>query len=407
MPWAIFYMGSNEGSPMMQPFTFTPMPKLITGPGTVDRLGDLAAAIGQRVLLVTGSRALAHSGHLARIMGVFKRVGLAAYHVTTAGEPSPGVIDDMVRRYRDSGLDVVVAVGGGSVLDAAKAVAAMLEERGSVVDYLEGVGTRAPSGRSLPVIAVPTTAGTGSEATKNAVISQVGPAGFKKSLRHDNYIPKLVVLDPELCLSAPATITAACGMDALTQLIESYVSTQASPLTNTLALDGLGHLIPALPKACGKGADDVSCRAALAYGSFLSGVTLANAGLGVVHGVAGPMGGLIHVPHGVACANLLPAAVKATVDNLAAANEHAFRATIDKYARIACLFGATQAHPVERCRYLVDALYRWLDDLAIPRLGQFGLTADHVSVVVVQASNKNNPMPLSPSQITGMIRDRR
>ena len=407
MPWAIFYMGSNEGSPMMQPFTFTPMPKLITGPGTVDRLGGLASQFGRRVLLITGGDSLARSGHLDKIGETLVDADLQIDHLRISGEPSPAVIDAAVADCRNNDPNSVVAVGGGSVLDAAKAVAAMLEERGSVVDYLEGVGTRAPSGRSLPVIAVPTTAGTGSEATKNAVISQVGPAGFKKSLRHDNYIPKLVVLDPELCLSAPATITAACGMDALTQLIESYVSTQASPLTNTLALDGLGHLIPALPKACGKGADDVSCRAALAYGSFLSGVTLANAGLGVVHGVAGPMGGLIHVPHGVACANLLPAAVKATVDNLAAANEHAFRATIDKYARIACLFGATQAHPVERCRYLVDALYRWLDDLAIPRLGQFGLTADHVSVVVVQASNKNNPMPLSPSQITGMIRDRR
>jgi alcohol dehydrogenase class IV len=400
-------MDSNEGRPMMQPFTFTPMPRLISGPGTVDRLGDLSAAIGQRVLLVTGSRALLHSGQLDRIMGMFKRVGLASHHVTITGEPSPGAIDDLVRRYRDSGLDVVVAVGGGSVLDAAKAVAAMLKEDGSVGDYLEGVGTRAPSGRSLQVIAVPTTAGTGSEATKNAVISQVGPGGFKKSLRHDNYIPKVVVLDPELCLSAPATITAACGMDALTQLIESYVSTQASPLTDALALDGMRHLIPALPEAYGKGASDVDCRAAVAYGAFLSGVTLANAGLGVVHGVAGPMGGLMHVPHGVACANLLPAAVKATIDNLAAANAHASRATIDKYARIARLFGATQARPGDRCQYMVDALYRWLDDLAVPRLGQFGLTTDHVKILMETASNKNNPVPLSPIQIADMIRDRR
>ena len=387
-------------------FVFTPMPKLLVGPGTAGRLGRHTEPFGRRVLLVTGANALARTGQLSSLLKELKQADLQVHRCTIAGEPSPEMIDSAVDAYRDENMDVVVAVGGGSVLDAAKAMAAMLKERSSVMDYLEGVGTRAPSGRSLPVIAVPTTAGTGSEATKNAVISQVGPDGFKKSLRHENYIPKLAVLDPELCVSAPPTITAACGMDALTQLIESYVSTQASPLTDLLALEGMRHLIPALPDACGKGAADVGCRAAVAYGAFLSGVTLANAGLGVVHGVAGPMGGVIPVPHGVACANLLPMAVKATVDNLTAADAPAAGAGIDKYARIARLFGATQTHPVDRCRFLVDALDRWLNELAIPRLGTFGLTSDHVDLLVDKASNKNNPVPLSAGQIAGMLRDR-
>jgi alcohol dehydrogenase class IV len=256
------------------------------------------------------------------------------------------------------------------------------------------------------VVAVPTTSGTGSEATKNAVLSRVGSGGFKKSLRHDNYVPRLAILDPTLCVSAPPRVTAACGMDALTQLIESYVSTRSSPLTDALALDGMRQLIPALPDAFGKGATDTDCRSAVAYGAFLSGVTLANAGLGVVHGVAGPMGGTLSIPHGIACANLLPFAVKATVDNLAAMNTEPSNATIEKFARIGRLFGAMHENRLDCCRHLVDSLYRWLDQLAIPRLGQFGLTDGHVDLLVRTASNKNNPLPLSAGQIGRMIRDR-
>jgi len=387
-------------------FAFTSMPKLIAGPGTAGRLGDVAAPFGHRVLLITGAGALERSGHLFRIKKDLQSTGLQVHHFRIAGEPSPAVIDAVVDECRDQAPDLVLAVGGGSVLDAGKAIAAMLKENGSVIDYLEGVGTQTPSGRSLPMIAVPTTSGTGSEATKNAVISQVGDGGFKKSLRHDNYIPRLAILDPELCLSAPPHITAACGMDALTQLIESYVSSQASPLTDALAMEGLRKLIPALRETCGQGSMDIGCRGAVAYGAFLSGVTLANAGLGVVHGVAGPMGGLVDVPHGVACANLLPYAVAATVDNLTAADTLESMGSIEKFACIAKLFGAVQNNSVDRCRHLVDSLHQWLDDLAIPRLGQYGLTSAHVDLLVSNPSNKNNPRPLSAEQIARMIQSR-
>lgn len=382
------------------------MPRLVSGPGAVDRLAESAAAFGRRVLLITGARALESSGRLDRIRKALEDAGLAVHHCRITGEPSPAVIDAAVADCRDKAPEVVLAVGGGSVLDAGKAVAAMLKETGSVRDFLEGVGTKTPSGQSLPVIAAPTTSGTGSEATKNAVISEVGGSGFKKSLRHDNYIPKLAILDPELCLSAPPSVTAACGMDALTQLIESYVSTRASVLTDALALDGLRHLIPALPEALDKGSADVVCRAGVAYGAFLSGVTLANAGLGVVHGVAGPMGGIVDIPHGVACANLLPFAVKSTVENLAAMDTAASKRSIEKFARIAELFGAFHNDAIDRCRFLAESLYRWLEDLDIPRLGRFGLTTDHVAIIVSTASSKNNPLPLTADQMTRMIRDR-
>ena len=387
-------------------YQFTSMPGVVSGPGAVDRSGELAAAFGRKALLITGANALERSGNLARILKTLEKADMTVFHYRIAGEPSPAMIDNVVADCRDKMPEMVLAVGGGSVLDAGKAIAAMLKETGSVLDFLEGVGTRIPSGQSLPVIAIPTTSGTGSEATKNAVISMVGSSGFKKSLRHGNYIPKLAILDPVLCLSAPPSVTAACGMDALTQLIESYVSTRASVLTDALALDGLRHLIPALPEACGKGRADIGCRASVAYGAFLSGVTLANAGLGVVHGVAGPMGGIVDIPHGVACANLLPFAVKATVENLAATDTAASMRTIEKFARIAEFFGASQKGAVDRCRHLIDSLYRWVQDLSIPRMSQFGLTADHAANIVGNASNKNNPLPLTTDQMARMIRDR-
>jgi len=382
------------------------MPRVNVGPGAADGLGAMAASFGGTALVVTGSESLRRSGRLAGMVGDLQSFGVDVAECRIAGEPSPAMVDEAVHRCEGRSVRVVVGVGGGSVLDAGKAIAAMLKESGSAADYLEGVGTRKPSGRSVPMIAVPTTSGTGSEATKNAVLSRVGVDGFKKSLRHDNYVPRLAILDPILCVSAPPAVTAACGMDALTQLIESYVSTQASPLTDALAVEGLRHLIPALPDACGRGAADFDCRGAVAYGAFLSGVTLAHAGLGVVHGVAGPMGGLIAVPHGVACANLLPFAVKATLDNLAAADTPASKAAVDKFARIGKLFGTSYTDPLDCCRHLVDCLYRWLDRLPIPRLGGYGLTAAHVDRLRQAASNKNNPLPLSADQIAQMIRDR-
>jgi alcohol dehydrogenase class IV len=376
------------------------------GPKTVDGIGEHAARIGRSVLLITGSDSLERAGHLPVILDNLQSSAVTVQHHRIAGEPTPAMIDGAVAQFRNQAVDVLVAVGGGSVLDAGKAIAAMLKQSGPVLDCLEGVGTHAPLGLSLPVIAVPTTSGTGSEATKNAVISQVGPSGFKKSLRHNNYIPVLAILDPILCVSAPPLVTAACGMDALTQLIESYVSTHASALTDALALDGMHHLIPALPEACGKGAADVGVRAAVAYGAFLSGTTLANAGLGVVHGVAGPMGGIVDIPHGIACANLLPFAVKATIENLVAAQTSESTSAIEKYARIGQRFGAHYTDRLDCCRHLVDSLYRWLDELGLPRLARFGLTDAHVDHLVPMAANKKNPLPLSADQIKAMIRDR-
>ena len=391
---------------MRQSFSFSGMPKLLFGAGQTDRLASSVCALGSRVLLITGADSLERSGDLARILSHLHHVQATVHHCRIRQEPSPAAVDEIVALHRENRIQVVLAVGGGSVIDAGKAVAAMLMEDGGVTHFLEGVGTRQPSGRSLPVVAVPTTSGTGSEATKNAVISQIGKDGFKKSLRHDNYIPRLAILDPDLCVDAPPAVTAACGMDALTQLIESYVSTKASPLTDALALEGMRYLIPALPRACGKDAGDIGVRGAVAYGAFLSGITLAHAGLGVVHGTAGPMGGLVAVPHGVACANLLPFAIRATIDNLVADDTPRAMAAIEKFSRIGKLFGAIDDRPLNCCHHLVAQLYEWLDELPIASLKAFGLTVSLTDRLIEQSSNKNNPLPLTKEQVRHMILDR-
>ena len=183
-------------------------------------------------------------------------------------------------------------------MDAGKSISAMLTKTESIKEYLEGIGTKKHDGKKMPFVAVPTTSGTGSEATKNAVISEIGGRGFKKSLRHDNFVPDSVVIDPRLMISCPQNVTAASGMDVFSQLIEGYLSTNSSPMTDALALSGLRYIKEGLLKSYETG-DDIDARGKVAYASYLSGVVLANAGLGTVHGFASPIGGYFDIPHGV------------------------------------------------------------------------------------------------------------
>ena len=256
-------------------FQFYRTPRVRFGAGAFAALAEEAAGFGDEVLVVTGRRSLRASGRLDRLLRSLGERSLAHTVVETSGEPSPERIDEAVAAFRDRRISVVLAVGGGSVVDAGKAISAMLPCAGSVRSYLEGVGDREHSGEKLPFIAVPTTAGTGSEATKNAVLSSVGLDGFKASLRHDNFVPDLAVLDPELSLSCPADVSAACGMDAFCQLLESYVSTRASPLTDSLAVEGLRRAAGSLVAVCTTGADDLEARASMTHASFVSGITLA------------------------------------------------------------------------------------------------------------------------------------
>ena len=392
---------------VMPPFEFARCPHIIFGSGSFGDLPHLAGGFGERVLVVTGAHSLQASGRWDLLKEGLDRRSVDFLHLPVKGEPSPQLVDDAALEFRGSGIDLVMAVGGGSVIDAGKAISAMLLEGGSVMDYLEGVGTGARhSGTKVPFIAVPTTAGTGSEATKNAVLSRVGSDGFKRSLRHDNFVPDMALIDPELALSCPADITAACGMDALTQLLESYVSTAASPMTDALALSGLEHVRDNLVPASTTGTGDIEVRAGMAYAALLSGMTLANAGLGVVHGFASVIGGRFPAPHGVICGTLLGAATRANIDWLLKE-----RGTEDeslrKYARAGAMLAGRETGEIPGdCELLMETIDEWTRILSLPFLGDYGLSASDIDGVLEETGLKNNPAALGKEELRTILERR-
>lgn len=291
--------------------------KVVFGWGKRAVVGDVVAALGKRAWIVCGSKTLEAAGVPEEIQAILRAKGIESRRLNCVSrEPETGDVDEAVAAMRPDlkAGDCVVAVGGGSTIDLAKAVAGLVTqaEAAPVKDYLEGVGRGLKLvADPLPLIAMPTTAGTGTEATKNAVISSYDPA-FKKSLRDERLVPAAVIIDPELTVTNSATVTAHSGMDAITQLIESFVTKKATPLTKALCLEGLRVAMPALETAV-KEPTNQAARESMAYAAWLSGVTLANSGLGLAHGVAAALGVHCRVPHGLACAMMLVPAMKANL----------------------------------------------------------------------------------------------
>ena len=386
-------------------FLFAPTPRIVFGPGRFAELPETVRRFGTQVLVVTGSESYKQQGRWDRLLSGFKELGVIEHHATISGEPSPEDIDEITARFSGVEFDVVVGIGGGSVIDAGKAVSAMLKSEGSVIDYLEDVGTRKPTGLKVPYIAVPTTAGTGSEATKNAVISRVGKGGFKKSLRHDHYVPDIALVDPELMLSVPRHVTAACGMDAFTQLLEAFVSTNASPITDALARSGLECTARSLIAVSGQGATDIGHRTNMAYAALTSGIVLANAGLGVVHGIAGVLGGMFDIPHGVACGTLLAESMRLTIEKLRITDRQS--PVLVKFADIgAMLSGNSEGSVDSKCNRLIEILRRWTDELDIPQLSDYGISDGDIDRIVAASGNKNNPVALDQQEMAALLRTR-
>ena len=387
------------------PFAFARMPPVHFGAGKLSELPRVARGFGREILLVTGKTSLAAGGHLERALDGFAKAGLRVRRIAIGAEPSTAFVDETCAALRESGAPVqlVVGIGGGSVIDGAKALSAMLPHGNSVLDHLEDVGRNVPhSGVKIPYVAVPTTSGTGGEMTKNAVLSKVGPDGYKKSLRHDNFIPDTVIVDPELMITCPPQVTAACGMDAFTQLLEPYLSPLASPLTDSLAWSGLESArLNLVPAATDRGGE-VAVRAGMAYASMLSGAVLANAGLGIVHGLASPIGGFFDIPHGVVCGTLVAEATAANIDALR--RERANPGALAKYARVGVLFGGEPAKgEAWNCDYLVDCLRALTEALGLPRLSAYGISERDFDRIAEKTSNRHNPVKLLPDAIRGLL----
>jgi len=385
-------------------FTFSRNPKIHFGAGVFNTLDTIIGAKAQTVVIVTGARSFRSTDKWSQLQEMLAKRSITFYTVTVSGEPSPELVDSAVSDYKDKNVDMVISIGGGSVVDAGKAISAMLSQTVSVVDFLEGVGSgEQHNGDKVPFIAVPTTAGTGSEATKNAVLSRIGPKGFKKSLRHDNFVPDIAVVDPELFSKCPRDVTAACGMDAFTQLLESYVSTNANPMTDALAYSGLSYVKESLLDVCSENAQSIDSWAGMAYGALISGITLANAGLGVVHGLASPLGGYFDIPHGVACGTLIGSATRVTIDKLKTLDGDGEQ-YLRKYAKAGALLSGSDSDDIDKlCGLLIDTIDEWTDILKLPSLKDYGIGEKEFDRIIDSTGNKNNPVKLDRDEIRKIL----
>ncbi|GAB7023522.1 iron-containing alcohol dehydrogenase [Salidesulfovibrio brasiliensis] len=378
-------------------FTFSAPGSIIFGRGRASQLAEIASARGDRACVVTGANPKRHSGLVEQL----EAVGLKPLLLSVAGEPDTQVVMEMTARAREAGCDVVVGIGGGSVMDAGKAVSALLTNEGELLDYLEVVGKgHSIAHRPAPYIAVPTTAGTGAEATANAVL--LSPEhGVKVSMRSHMMISEVALVDPELSATMPPSVTAATGMDALTQLLEALVSKKATPMTDPFCRDGLARAADALPRAY-HDPDDMQAREDMAYASLLSGMALANAGLGAVHGFAAPIGGRYKAPHGAVCAALLPHVMEVNIRALRERDSGSDR--LAAYAGAAWLLCGSAEADVDDGVAMVADLCR---DMAIPTLGELGMAEADIAPMVDAASKassmRGNPVELTRKELQEIL----
>ncbi|HCV12617.1 MAG TPA: alcohol dehydrogenase [Candidatus Accumulibacter sp.] len=384
------------------PFSISRLPRIEFGSGAIDRLPGIAAGYGRRLLLVSGQRSFVESDGASRLFAQLRQRGLNWEQVRVSGEPSPDFVDAAVAALRATQWDCVIGIGGGSALDAAKAIAGLLRPGNSVLEHLEGVGPERPYiGTATPFIAVPTTAGTGSEATRNAVLTV--PGGFKKSFRDERLVAEWAIVDPDLLATCPPALIAADGLDAFTQLLEAFVSTRANPLTDSLARSGIMAARDSLLALYRQ--QSAAARSQMAYASLCSGICLAQTGLGAVHGLASPLGAFFPIPHGVVCGTLVASATACNIAALEAREPD--NPALPKYAEIGRRFAMQKGlNGPDARRFLVDTLRRWETELDLPRLAAYGIGEDDLPRIVAASragSMKTNPLVLSDSELLQML----
>lgn len=379
-------------------FEFATASHILVGPGTAKDVPAAAKKYGASVLVITG----ASSERVAWLTSLLCQSGASVNTWHAVGEPTVESIRQAVGASRPNNIEVVISVGGGSVIDAGKAIAAMLANHGDLMDYLEVIGgAKALPKPSLPFIAVPTTAGTGSEVTRNAVLGSHAHH-VKVSLRSPSMLPSWAVVDPELAYDLPRAVTVRTGLDALTQLIEPYVSVRANPFTDGFCLDGMPRVARSLRPAA-SGGKDPEARFDMAVASLQGGLALANAGLGIVHGFAAPVGGMFPAPHGAVCAALLPHAMAVNIQALES-RQPAGQA-LARYESVArVLTGRSTAQPEDGVAWVKHLC----EDLGVLPLRTYGVGKEHISTLVEKASaansTKGNPLPLTQEEMAEILR---
>jgi alcohol dehydrogenase class IV len=371
-------------------FEFATAGRILFGPGTIREVGPAAASMGKRALLVIG----ASLDRAEPLIEGLEAEGISISTYQVEGEPNTEIVSLGLETARRHGSEIIVGFGGGSALDTGKAVAALATNPGEMLDYLEVIGRgKAITETPLPYIAIPTTAGTGTEVTRNAVIGSTDHQ-VKVSLRSPLMIPRMALVDPELTYDLPADITASTGLDALTQLIEPFVSIKANPISDALAREGIRHAAQALP-ALQRELKDCNAREKMAFASLLGGLAMANASLGAVHGFAGPIGGMFPIPHGVVCARLLPFVMET---NLAALEERETdNPVLGRYREIGSLLtGDEKSRATDGVRWLKNLV----ELLAIPYLREFGIQRKHFPELI-EKSARASSMKGNPIQLTG------
>jgi len=378
-------------------------PRVAFGWGRRREAGEHARFLGRRALVISGSRTLSASGAVEEILASLRASGVESIELASISrEPEVEDVDHAATLLHERGVvagDFLLAIGGGSAIDLAKGVAAMATNRQSdtVRDYLEGVGRGLKlDAPPLAIMAIPTTTGTGSEATKNAVISSYDPP-FKKSLRSELLVPRVVLVDPELAMALPPSITMQTGMDAITQLIESYISRRAQPIPRALAAEGLKRALPAIIAAVHDGRTRWA-REAMAHAALLSGMALANSGLGLAHGVAAALGSVCRIPHGLACAVMLPIALQVNRD-----------VCRQEFAELATTIGETEGGAGDRSDAFVRRIEQVCQEVGVPgRLSDLGVERDQIPALVAGSrgnSMDGNPREISDTELTRILEE--
>ncbi len=386
-------------------FEFLSLPQIFFGRKQISKISSITKEYGQKALIVASDSVWKNN----EIKSIFETELTAKDFSKTVflskGEPTTKSVDQGVERARTEKVEVVIAIGGGSALDLGKAIAGLVPNTGFAKDYMEVIGKGATIiEQPLPLIAIPTTAGTGTEVTKNAVILSREDK-LKASIRSPLLIPKVAIIDPELMVSLPKEITASCGLDALTQLIEAFTSNKSQPITDSLAILGIQKATESLIRAFDEG-NDLDAREDMAFASLLSGICLANAGLGAVHGLAGPIGGMFDATHGIVCGALLAPTIEQNILKLL--SQVPFSHKLSKYVRLGEI---VSEHPFETMREAVTNIIGYTRNitkiLEIPKLAEFGISQSDFESIITKAkkssSMRYNPVELSDEQLTKIL----